>query len=143
MTADDILERKGHDIITISSTSTVREASDMLAEKNIGSLVVTTPNEELIGVLSERDIVHALAAEGGNSLHLTVRDIIDQVPETCSPDDDVKDLIAFVTRKRVRHLPVQDDGSLVGIISVGDLLKTRLEEMETEQRVLRDRLMGQ
>lgn len=143
MTADDILERKGHDIITISSTSTVREASDMLAEKNIGSLVVTTPNEELIGVLSERDIVHALAAEGGNSLHLTVRDIIDQVPETCSPDDDVKDLIAFVTRKRVRHLPVQDDGSLMGIISVGDLLKTRLEEMETEQRVLRDRLMGQ
>ncbi len=144
MTAEDILKRKGTDVITIPMTSTLREASNVLAEKNIGSLVVTDPNDQLIGVLSERDVVQALAAEGGNSLHLTVRDIIDQDPDTCAPGDDVKDLIAFVTRKRVRHLPVlKDDKSIVGVISVGDLLKTRLEEMQTEQQILRDRLMGQ
>lgn len=143
MTAEDILKRKGHDVITIPMTSTVREAADVLAEKNIGSLIVTDPNDQLIGVLSERDIVHALSEKGGNSLHVTVRDIIDQKPSTCAPEDKVKDLIAFVTRKRVRHLPVLDDGSIVGVISVGDLLKTRLEEMQTEQQVLRDRIMGQ
>lgn len=143
MTAEDILKRKGHDVIAVPATSTVREAADVLADKNIGSLIVTDPNEQLIGVLSERDIVHALAAKGGNSLHVTVRDIIEANPATCAPDDKVKDLIAFVTRKRVRHLPVLDDDTLVGVISVGDLLKTRLEEMQTEQQILRDRLMGQ
>ena len=142
MKAEHILRRKGRRTITIAPDVPLKEASDTLSEYNIGALIVTTENEQVIGVLSERDIVRQISERGPVALRLSVEKVIDDEPATCTPDDNVKDLIEFVTRERVRHLPVLNDGTLDGIISVGDLLKTRMEEMETEKKVLRDRLMG-
>jgi len=141
MIAEDILRRKGRDTITVAPDATLKEAADVLSEYNIGALVVTNGRDEVTGVLSERDIVQALSQRDADALRLTVREAMSGEVLTCTPDDAVKDLMERVTRRRVRHLPVVEDGAVDGIISIGDLLKTRLEEMETEKQVLQDRLL--
>jgi CBS domain-containing protein len=141
MVAEDILRRKGRDTITVAPDATLREAADILSEHNIGALVVTEAGDRVVGVLSERDIVRALSADGPDALEATVRDVMSEEVLTCTPEDKVKDLMERVTRRRVRHLPVVEDTTVDGIISIGDLLKTRLEEMETEKQVLQDRLL--
>jgi len=142
MKAEHILRRKGTKTITIGPDATLKEASRVLSKHDIGALVVTDDDGQILGVLSERDIVRQISERGPVALRLSVEKTIDDEPATCTPDDKVKDLMEFVTRERVRHLPVLKDGALNGVISVGDLLKSRMEEMETEKRVLRDRLMG-
>ena len=142
MQAEHILRRKGRRTITIGPDATLKEASNMLSKHDIGALVVTDETDRIVGVLSERDIVRQISERGPVALRLTVENAIEDEPATCTPDDSVKDLMEFVTRERVRHLPVLNDGKLDGVISVGDLLKSRMEEMETEKQVLRDRLMG-
>jgi CBS domain-containing protein len=142
MKAEHILRRKGRRTITVSPDATLKEASNTLSEHNIGALIVTDEANRIVGVLSERDIVHQISERGPVALRLSVENAVEGDPATCTPDDSVKDLMEFVTRERVRHLPVLNDGTLDGIISVGDLLKSRMEEMETEKQVLRDRLMG-
>lgn len=142
MKAEHILRRKGRRTITIDPDAPLKEASDTLSEYNIGALIVTDEDSQIVGVLSERDIVHQISERGPVALRLPVEKAIEDEPATCTPDDNVKDLMEFVTRERVRHLPVLNDGELDGVISVGDLLKSRMEEMETEKKVLRDRLMG-
>jgi len=141
MVADDILRRKGRDTITVAPDASLEEAADTLSEYNIGALVVTTDDGTVSGVLSERDVVQALSQRGADALTVPVREIVDGEPLTCTPEDDVKTLMERVTRRRARHLPVVQDGTVDGVISVGDLLKTRLQEMETEKKVLQDRLL--
>jgi CBS domain-containing protein len=141
MIADHILRRKGRETITVDPAATLERAADTLSEHNIGALVVTDHSGAVIGVISERDIVQTISERGSDALNRTVQEVIDEEVPTCTPDDDVKDLMEFVTRERVRHLPVVQNGSVDGVISVGDLLKTRIEEMETEKQVLRDRLL--
>ena len=141
MVAEDILRRKGRDTITVAPDATLQAAADILSEHNIGALVVTEAGDRVVGVLSERDIVRALSADGPDALRATVRDVMSEEVLTCTPTDKVKDLMERVTRRRVRHLPVVEDTTVDGIISIGDLLKTRLEEMETEKQVLQDRLL--
>lgn len=143
MKAEHILRRKGRRTITIGPDATLKDASNTLSEYNIGALIVTDETNQIVGVLSERDIVRQISERGPVALRLSVEDALEgKDTATCTPDDSVKDLMEFVTRERVRHLPVLNDGQLDGVISVGDLLKSRMEEMETEKRVLRDRLMG-
>jgi CBS domain-containing protein len=142
MQAEHILRRKGRRTITIGPDATLKEASQTLSEHDIGALVVTDEADQIVGVLSERDIVRQISERGPVALRLSVEDALEGEAATCTPDDSVKDLMEFVTRERVRHLPVLNDGKLDGVISVGDLLKSRMEEMETEKQVLRDRLMG-
>jgi CBS domain-containing protein len=141
MVADDILRRKGRDTITVAPDATLREAADTLAEYNIGALVVTSDDGTVAGVLSEHDVVQTLSDRGADALTVTVREVVTGEVLTCTPEDDVKALMERVTRRRARHLPVVQDGTVDGVISVGDLLKTRLEEMETERKVLQDRLL--
>jgi len=141
MVADDILRRKGRDTITVAPDACLKEAADTLSEYNIGALVVTSDDGAVAGVLSERDIVQALSNRGADALHDTVRGVVDDEAPTCTPEDDVKALMERVTRRRTRHLPVVADGTVDGVISVGDLLKTRLQEVETEKKVLQDRLL--
>jgi CBS domain-containing protein len=143
MQAEHILRRKGRNTVTIAPDATLEDAADTLSSHNIGALVVTDDGR-VVGVFSERDLVRQISERGPAALRLSVDSVLEDGAEvpTCTPDDDVKDLMAFVTRERVRHLPVLEDGALNGIISVGDLLKHRLEEMETEKQVLRERLMG-
>lgn len=141
MVAEDILRRKGRDTITVAPDATLEEAADILSEYDIGALVVTEGGDRVAGVLSERDIVRSLSDQGGGALQSTVREVMTDEVLTCTPEDKVKDLMERVTRRRVRHLPVVEDATVDGMISIGDLLKTRLQEMKTEKQVLQDRLL--
>lgn len=142
MTAQTILKRKGTDTVTIHDDELIATAVNVLAQENIGALVVTDDVGRVLGVLAERDIVRSLAQRGAQTLEKRVYELMKTQTATCAPDDNVKDLMKVMTRQRVRHLPVMDDGVLRGIVSIGDLLKHRLEEIETEQGILRDRLMA-
>lgn len=141
MYARDILKRKGSGAVTIAATELVATAVNVLAQKDIGALVVTRGGT-ITGLVDERDIIQRLAFDGGQTLSLTVGEVMKDAVRTCGLDDEVKDLMETMTQRRVRHLPVVDDGTLVGIVSIGDLLKSRLEEVRTEQNVLRERLLA-
>ncbi len=142
MTAATILKRKGTDTVTTHHGELIATAANVLAEENIGALIVSDETDAVVGILSERDIVRSLAQHGAQTLKKTVHDLMTSQTITCTLDDNVKDMMQTMTHQRIRHLPVMEDGVLRGIVSIGDLLKYRLEEIETEQRVLRDRLMA-
>jgi CBS domain-containing protein len=141
MYARDILKRKGTGAVTIADDELVATGVNVLSQKNIGALVVEHGGD-LVGILDERDVIRQLATEGSRTLRQSVRQVMKQTVITCGLDDEVKDLMATMTSRRIRHLPVVNDGVLMGIISIGDLMKTRLEEVQTERRVLRERLLA-
>lgn len=140
MKARDILDKKGRRVVTIRADASIETAIHRLALERIGALVVSEDGEIVEGIVSERDILHALAREGGAILGpgRQVAEIMTRAVRTCGPEDSVKHLMDTMTRYRVRHLPVVEDGRLIGLVSIGDVVKNRLEEMELETNVLRD-----
>lgn len=142
MLADQILQRKGRDVTTVGPDTTVREAAQALAVANVGALVVSPDGAMLLGILSERDIVRRLAAEGPALLDQPVSALMETEIHTCTGSDHVDQLMHLMTEHRIRHLPVVDDGALVGIISIGDVVKTRVDELETEKSQLVDYIRG-
>ncbi len=134
----NILDTKGHDVATISQERTVRDAVEMLRERGIGALVVTGSTPPLSGILSERDVVRALARHGEHVLELKVADLMSTEVTTCDEQASVNDLMGLMTSLRIRHLPVVQDGSLSGLISIGDVVKARLDELEQERQSLLD-----
>jgi CBS domain-containing protein len=137
MSIQDILDRNRAEIITIHPTETVRRAAERMRARNIAALVVKT-GDEFIGLISEREIVHAIAQQGEGALSLTVQGVMSRANVTIAPDDTVKRAMALMTNYRVRHLPVIAGGKLVGIVSIGDVVKHRLQDLEAESNVLRD-----
>jgi CBS domain-containing protein len=137
MTIRAILQTKGNDIISVSSTTTLTAAVALLAEKRIGALPVIDGGR-VVGIFSERDVLYGLAREGATLLTRHVRDVMVDTPITTTPDDTALDALALMTRRRIRHLPVLDGDTLVGFISIGDLVKHRIEVIETEAAALRD-----
>lgn len=135
-----ILDAKGRDVVTIRPDATVATAVHRLALERVGALVVSEDGVRIAGILSERDIVGALAGEGADLLSTgrRVADLMTRHVVTCGPDDTVKQLMAEMTRRRIRHLPVVEGGRIAGIVSIGDVVKSRLEEVEMEATVLRD-----
>lgn len=144
MKAREILARKGERVVTIRSDASIATAVHRLALERIGALVVSDDGERVLGILSERDIVRRLAEEGAAILgpDRRVAEVMSRAVRSCAPDDPVKRLMDSMTRHRVRHLPVLEDGRLVGLVSIGDVVKSRLEEMELETNVLRDVVMA-
>jgi CBS domain-containing protein len=140
MKARHILDKKGRRVVTIRADASIETAIHRLALERIGALVVSEDGEIVEGIVSERDILHALAREGGAILGpgRQVAEIMTRAVRTCGPEDSVKHLMDTMTRYRVRHLPVVEDGRLIGLVSIGDVVKNRLEEMELETNVLRD-----
>jgi len=140
MKVADILDKKGRRVVTIRSDASIETAVHRLALERIGALVVSEDGEIVEGIVSERDILHALAREGGAILGpgRRVAEIMTRAVRTCGPHDSVKHLMDTMTRYRVRHLPVVEEGRLIGLVSIGDVVKNRLEEMELETNVLRD-----
>jgi CBS domain-containing protein len=138
MIVKSILSAKGRDVATIAPTATVAEATKMLAERKIGALVVTGAGGRIVGIISERDIVRALARVGAESLALPLTDVMTRKVVTCAPGDSVAVLMERMTAGKFRHLPVMDEGELVGIISIGDVVKYRLTELQFEQDAMRD-----
>lgn len=134
----DILKAKGQRIATIRSDATVATAVRRLKLEGIGALVVSEDGEHVHGIISERDIVRAFADYGDRLQTMHVSDIMTRAVKTCGPEDTIKHVMAEMTRSRVRHLPVMEHGAMCGIISIGDVVKNRLEEIELEASVLRD-----
>ncbi len=138
MTVKAILSRKGRDVATIAPTANLSDAVKLLAERRIGALVVTGPDNRVAGILSERDIVRALAARGPDALQETVASVMTRKVSTCSESDTVALLMERMTDGKFRHLPVVEQGRLAGIISIGDVVKLRVEEIEGETNALRE-----
>ena len=137
MSIDSILRQKGSDVTTIAPEASIKRAADWLRAKNIGALVVTSDNS-VLGLISEREIVHAFSRYGETAGSMPVSEIMRHGVITVSPTDTVSHVMSLMTRHRVRHMPVLRDGNLVGIISIGDVVKHRLEDLELETNVLRD-----
>ncbi|BCI82790.1 CBS domain-containing protein [Mycobacterium sp. SMC-18] len=133
----DVLSNKGAAVATIAPETTVSQLLASLAALNIGAMVVVG-DDGLAGIVSERDVVRELHKRGGGLLGQPVSEIMTTVLATCTPRDTVDHLVVLMTQNRVRHVPVLDDGRLAGIVSIGDVVKTRMEELETEQQHLQD-----
>src|SRR6201992_1352830 len=131
MRIPDVLRGKGGSVVTIKPDATVTELLAGLAEHNIGAMVVVGP-DGVKGIVSERDVVRQLHAHGGAALSLPVEKIMTAMVSTCSKSDTVDSLTLLMTEHRVRHVPVLEDGKLVGIVSIGGVVKTRVEEGESE-----------
>jgi CBS domain-containing protein len=142
MTVAAILKTKGTHVETIRPDSTLRMAAWNLKVKGIGALVVRRDDETVLGILSERDIVRALTDHGPDVVRVSVSEVMTTAVKTCSPGDSITAVMARMTRDRIRHLPVVEGGRLAGIVSIGDVVKYRLDELELEANVLRDTLIA-
>ncbi len=138
MSVRAILDEKGRDVATISADATIAEAAAQLAEKRIGALVVTGIERSVIGILSERDIVRALSTLKEAALARPVAEFMSRRVVTCTADDTVGELMQRMTTSRFRHVPVIEHGRLAGIVSIGDVVKSRVAEIERESEALRD-----
>jgi len=137
MTIETILKRKGTNVRTIAPEASIKRAADWLRAENIGALVVTSENA-VLGLISEREIVHAFSRHGETAGSMPVKEIMQSGVTTVSPDESVNRVMKLMTHHRVRHMPVLRGGKLVGIVSIGDVVKHRLEDLELETNVLRD-----
>ena len=131
----DVLRNKGADVATIAPETTVMDLIAGLAELNIGAMVVIGP-DGLAGIVSERDVVRKLHERGAELLAQPVSDIMTTLVATCVPSDSLDSLSVLMTKNRVRHIPVLENGQLAGIVSIGDVVKRRMEELEAEQEQL-------
>lgn len=138
MKVRDILGAKGSDVATMRSEAAISTVVRRLKLEGIGAIVISEDESQVVGIISERDIVRGLADYGSELLEKRVIDLMTSPVKTCTLDSNIKDIMEVMTRTRVRHLPVLDGGRLVGIISIGDVVKNRLEEVELEADVLRD-----
>lgn len=142
MNVDGMLRAKGSSVVSIKPDATIGELVRGLRDERIGAMVVSEDGRTVVGIISERDVVRGLAERGPRILDLPVAKLMTQNVVSCSPTDTVKHVMAEMTKRRVRHLPVISDGVLSGIISIGDVVKNRLEEMEMETNVLREAYIG-
>ncbi|ANY06818.1 CBS domain-containing protein [Pseudonocardia sp. HH130630-07] len=131
----DVLKGKGSAVTTVSPDESVAEVLRHIAEENLGALPVVD-GDRIVGIVSERDVVRRLHAHGEELLRSRVADLMTAEVVTCSPDDAVGDLARIMTERRVRHLPVVVDGALAGIVSIGDLVKARIDMLEQEREQL-------
>ena len=136
MTVKAILQSKGSKVLSVRGDSTVNDAVALLAEHRIGALPVLD-GDQVVGIFSERDVIYCVAREGASALHRTVSDVMTAPAMTVDSDCAVLSALSLMTRRRIRHLPVVDSGALSGFISIGDLVKHRIEKIEAEAEAMR------
>ncbi len=142
MRVSDVLASKANDaIFTIRPDASIRELLDVLAERNVGAMVVSDDGESMIGIVSERDIVRKLR-DVDNARDVTVSSIMTTDVQVAAPDDSFKSLMIAMTEHRVRHIPVLEDGRLVGVLSIGDAVKHRMEQLQFERDQLNKYVSG-
>ena len=137
----DILRVKGGEVISLPSDSTVRELIAILAERRIGAVLVVD-GSDLRGVVSERDVVRRLHTDGDAVLDTELVDLMSSDVVTCGMDDDLDTIAATMTERRIRHMPVMRDGTLVGVVSIGDVVKSRMEQLQSESDQLTHYITG-
>ena len=138
MTVNDILSQKGNQVLTIEPAATLAEAVEMLARRRIGALVVTGADRRIVGIISERDIVRVLDEKGTAVLDTPVAEAMTRKVVTCGEGETIAEIMERMTGGKFRHVPVVEQGRLVGIVSIGDIVKARLGELQLEQDALRD-----
>jgi CBS domain-containing protein len=137
MHVSQILSTKGTDVHSIAPAATVAELAAELNSRRVGALIVKDSSGALVGIVSERDVVRGLASDA-SVVHATVESIMTKDVVSIDPDFEVADLTRLMTEKRIRHVPVMDGGNLVGLVSIGDVVKVRMDELETERAALMD-----
>ena len=138
MSVADILKHKGSNVFTVRPEHAITDAAIVLTDKNVGVLVVTDAKGKVVGLLSERDVVRAMAKHGKGSHEMPVRNFMSSPAVVCAPQDSAKRILQIMTDRRIRHLPVVDHDELLGIVSIGDAVNHRLSLAQEEVGVLRD-----
>jgi CBS domain-containing protein len=138
MTVNDILSQKGNQVLTIEPAATLAAAVQMLAQRRIGALVVTGADHRIVGIISERDIVRVLGEKGTVVLGAPVAEVMTRKVVTCARNETIAEIMERMTGGKFRHVPVVEHGRLLGIVSIGDVVKARLSELEYEQDALRE-----
>jgi CBS domain-containing protein len=138
MQVRDVLGGKGQDVATVGPEANLAAVVKALAERGVGALVVSDDGRRIAGIVSERDIVRALAREGAGLLDRPVSEIMTTDVHVCTPESNVDQLAALMTERRIRHLPVLVDDALAGIVSIGDVVKSRISELETETQTMHE-----
>jgi CBS domain-containing protein len=138
MDVAQLLGDKGHDVVSIEPHRTLAEAIQTLSTRRIGAVVVTGADGSLVGILSERDIIRALGANGAAALESAISQVMTAKVVTCRPQTSVDELMEIMTSGRFRHVPVVESGKITGIVSIGDVVKHRVAAIEAESRAMRD-----
>ncbi len=138
MIVNQILSLKGREVVTIGPDCTVSEAARILSERRIGALLIRDGGQAVSGIVSERDIVRAVADRGAGALEEPVSRFMTAKVVTCTGETSINNLMELMTQQKFRHVPVVEGGSLVGIISIGDVVKVRVEEIEAEAQAIRE-----
>lgn len=141
MRISDILRYKGADVVTIAPTDTITTLLNALAEHNVGALLVVD-SSGVVGVVSERDVVRRIAERGAELLDATVDQIMTSIIVSCTSADSVDSVAETMTERRVRHMPVLDDGVLAGIVSIGDVVSSRIRQLEKDRGQLEQYISG-
>jgi CBS domain-containing protein len=142
MTVSTILADKGREVVTIEPSASLADAARLLAEKRIGAALVLGADQRIAGILSERDIVRALAAHGAAALDASISQTMTRKVETCTIRETVTNIMERMTIGKFRHMPVVEQGRVVGVVSIGDIVKHRVEEMERESAAMRDYIVS-
>ncbi len=138
MLVSAILARKGSEVLTVAPDALVRDVVELLRVHRIGALVVSDDGSSVVGIVSERDVVRQIAEIGPEVLTGPVAESMTRTVVTCAPTDTTEQLMEVVTTRRIRHIPVVEEGSLVGLVSIGDIVASRVQELEEEAQLLRD-----
>lgn len=142
MSVAHILKAKGRDVITAGASATVKQAAATLAEKRIGAIVILGAGGAIEGIISERDIVRAVARDGASALDKPVATIMTREVKHCTETDSESDLMTLMTQHRIRHLPVVSGGKLAGMISIGDVVKFKIEQIERDAENMKAYIAG-
>jgi len=142
MTVKQILDQKGRDVVTVNPAMGTEEAVRFLADNKIGAVIVTGPGGKIAGILSERDIVRAVASKGAKALAAPISSFMTAKVTTCGEDYTINQVMELMTNGRFRHLPVEKDGALVGVISIGDVVRRRIEDVEREAEEIKAYIAG-
>lgn len=142
MTVAAILKHKGHDVLAVRPTDTIERVAEVLSDNRIGAVLVRDAAGQVLGIVSERDIARALPNHGARTLEMTAAQLMTQVLYTVTPHTTVPEAMALMTEQRIRHLPVLDKGRLVGLVSIGDVVKERLMQQECEVDSLKAYVAG-
>jgi CBS domain-containing protein len=142
MRISDVLRQKGDLVVSVKPDQSVSDLLDLLAEHGVGALIVSSDGETVEGIVSERDVVRKLQQNGVGLLGAPVSDIMTAAVHTCPPDTDLDDLMRLMTDRRFRHVPVVEAGRLIGIVSIGDVVKSRIEHLQHERDQLEAYITG-
>ena len=142
MTVAHILASKPNEIISLKPSATLHEVSELLAERRIGAILLLNDDESIAGIISERDLVRAMSKHGADAVGFKADTFMTRELITCRPEDTTDQVMSIMTKGRVRHLPVMSDGKLVGFISIGDVVKHRIAEVEHEAEEMKRYISG-